>query len=63
MWIIWFVGYLECGLFGCVNYLVCVLFGVCGLIGMCIIWNRIIVVEIMVKFVSFLGCVRILKSS
>ena len=55
--------YLECGLFGCVNYLECVLLGVCELIGMCIIWNRIIVVEIMVKFVSFLGCVRILKSS
>ena len=47
----------------CVNYLECVLFGACGLIGMCIIWNSIIVVEIMINFVSFLGCIRILKSS
>lgn len=53
MCIIWFVHYLECGLFGCVNYLVCVLFGVCGLIGMCIILNSIIIVKIMINFVSF----------
>ena len=51
-----------CGFFGCVNYLVCVLFGVCELIGMCIIWNSIIIVKIMINFVSFLGCIRILKS-
>ena len=63
MWIIWFVHYLECGLFGCVNYLECVLFGVCELIGMCIIWNSIIIVKTMINFVSFLGRIRILKSS